>query len=180
MIMICDSFPFVNSSEDGLARGLRGECRAVRANPAARTRARSRAENFAFPFRRIFWWGARNQNVRQNFLRGRPPLTAADGGAGHRPSKKVRAKDIISPPIFKIRILKIGGMFWLKSEPILGKTPTLTFSPPPAAADRKSRRLGRKKFPPLKPLHFLPARRNLRAEKFFDNFIIRKNQLQTE
>jgi len=62
--------------------------------------------------------------------------------------------------------LKIGGMFWLKSEPILGKTPTLTFSPPPAAADRKSRRLGRKKFPPLKPLHFLPARRNLRAEKF--------------
>jgi len=29
-----------------------------------------------------------------------------------------------------------GGMFWLKSEPILGKTPTLTFSPPPAAAGR--------------------------------------------
>jgi len=27
-------------------------------------------------------------------------------------------------------------MFWLKSEPIFRKTPTLTFSPPPAAAGR--------------------------------------------
>jgi len=39
-------------------------------SPAARARAQSQAENFAFPFRRIFWWGAQSQNVRQNFLRG--------------------------------------------------------------------------------------------------------------
>jgi len=40
-------------------------------------------------------------------------------------------------------------MFWLKSEPISEKTPTLTFSPPPQAAGRnklKTNRLGRKKF----------------------------------
>jgi len=30
--------------------------------------------------------------------------------------------------------LKIGGMFWLKSEPIFRKIPTLNFSPPPQAA----------------------------------------------
>ena len=68
-------------------------------SPAARASARSQAENFAIPFRRIFWWGARNQNIRQNFLRGRPPLAAAGGGAGQFASKKVRAKDIISPQI---------------------------------------------------------------------------------
>jgi DNA-binding XRE family transcriptional regulator len=66
------------------------------ASPAARARARSRAENFAFPFRRIFWWGARNQNERQNFLRGRPPLAATDGGASQFRSKKFRAKFRIS------------------------------------------------------------------------------------
>ena len=58
----------------------------------------------------------------------------------------------------KIRILKIGGIFWLKFELILEKTPTLIFSQPPAAAGRKTRWLAGKKFPPLKPLHFLPAR----------------------
>jgi len=56
-------------------------------------------------------------------------------------------------------------VFWLKSELILAKTLTLTFSPPPAAAGRKTRWLAGKKFPPLKPLHFLPARRNPVARK---------------
>jgi len=37
--------------------------------------------------------------------------------------------------------VQFGGMFWLKSEPFLQKIPTLTFSPPPAAAGRKNLRL---------------------------------------
>ena len=44
-------------------------------------------------------------------------------------------------------------------ELILSKIPNKNQCPPPVAADRKSRRLAGKKFPPLKPLHFLPARR---------------------
>jgi len=45
-------------------------------------------------------------------------------------------------------------MFWLKSEPILRKTPTLTFSPPQQAAGRKNpsargRKISSPKTPPF-------------------------------
>ena len=46
--------------------------------------------------------------------------------------------------------------------------------PPPAAAGRnrpKTNRLTGKKFPPLKPLHFLPARQNLRVKKISNTAI---------
>jgi len=62
-------------------------------------------------------------------------------------------------------------VFWLKSELILAKTLTLTFSPPPAAAGRKTRRLAGKKFPPLKPLHFLPDY-SININVGFLNFLI--------
>ena len=57
----------------------------------------------------------------------------------------------------KIRILKIGGIFWLKFELILEKTPTLIFSPPPAAAGRTKPDGSRaKNFLPLNPSIFCP------------------------
>ncbi|HLC94688.1 MAG TPA: hypothetical protein VJH96_03930, partial [Patescibacteria group bacterium] len=50
----------------------------------------------------FFSGGARKRKiVRENFCEvAAGALAEAGGGAGHRPSKKVRAKDIISPPIF--------------------------------------------------------------------------------
>jgi hypothetical protein len=39
------------------------------------------------------------------------------------------------------------------------KESNLKNCPPPQAAGKKPRRLAGKKFPPLEPLHFLPARR---------------------
>ena len=75
--------------------GVRGR------NPAARALARSRAENFAFPFRRKNQACANQEKAKQNFLRGRPPLAVAGGGAGQFCSKWVRAKDIISPQRMK-------------------------------------------------------------------------------
>jgi len=68
----------VRAARQGGSRG--GMPNRPSGSPAARARAQSQAENFAFPFRRIFWWGAQSQNVRQNFLRGRPSLAAAGGG----------------------------------------------------------------------------------------------------
>jgi hypothetical protein len=60
-------------------------------------------------------------------------------------------------------------MFWLKSEPILRKIPTLTFSPPPQAVGRKTRRLaGEKSFPPapfiFRPLAEIPSRASAPTE----------------
>jgi len=49
------------------------------------------------------------------------------------------------------------GAFWTKSEPILGKIPTLIFSPPPAAAGRTKLDGSRaKNFLPLNPSIFCP------------------------
>jgi len=63
--------------------------------------------------------------------------------------------------------------------------PILTICPPPAAAGRKTRRLASKKFPPLKPLYFLPARQgNLKINKsmllsiYRGNFILSSMQIQ--
>ena len=78
-------------------------------------------------------------------------------------------------------------MFWLKSEPILRKIPTLTFSPPPAAG-RKTRLARRQKilvdthsqtlfiFRPLaeicEPKNFLTISSNLRLPiKLLKKFI---------
>jgi hypothetical protein len=59
-------------------------------------------------------------------------------------------------------------MFWLKSEPIFKKIPTLTFSPPPQAAGRKTRRLAGKKSFPQTPFIFCPLAKICEPKKFWD------------
>ena len=91
-------------SEDGSAGGGWGEeCRAVRAlkpRRSARTLGgRNRAE-ISLSFLEFFSEGARKRKiVRENFCEvAAGALAEAGGGAGQFCSKKVRAKDTISPP----------------------------------------------------------------------------------
>ncbi|PIR02169.1 MAG: hypothetical protein COV62_02205, partial [Candidatus Nealsonbacteria bacterium CG11_big_fil_rev_8_21_14_0_20_35_11] len=57
------------------------------------------------------------------------------GGPGKTVYRKVPWVRIPPSPQLKNRHCRFFncGAFWLKSEPILGKIPTLIFSPPPAA-----------------------------------------------
>src|SRR3989344_4181474 len=103
-------------SEDGSAGGgWGGECRAVRAWKPRRTArilgGRNRAE-ISLSFFEFFSGGARKRKiVRENFCEvAAGALAEAGGGAGQSVfrSKKVRAKDIISPKIETSRFERVA------------------------------------------------------------------------
>src|SRR3990167_10288649 len=107
--MILNYYAIVNNrppapqSEDGSAGGGLGEeCRVVRAQKPRRSARKLLGRNQAeisLSFFEFFSGGARKRKiVRENFCKvAAVALAEAGGGAGHCPSKKGRAKDIISP-----------------------------------------------------------------------------------
>jgi len=122
--MILNYYAFVNNcppaprSEDGSAGGGWGEeCRAVRAWKPRRTArilgGRNRAE-ISLSFFEFFSGGARKRKiVRENFREVAAGASAEAGGGAVQSvfrSKKVRAKDIISPPKLKIGIGSRNGV----------------------------------------------------------------------
>ena len=91
-------------SEDAAEGGGGGNSAAPeRRNPAAppeHLEGGTEQKNILFIFRRKNWSRAKSEKRRIFFCEvAAGALAEAGGGAGHRPSKKVRAKDIISPPI---------------------------------------------------------------------------------
>ena len=101
-------------SEDAAEGGCGGNSAAPeRRNPAAppeHLEGGTEQKNILFIFRRKNWSRAKSEKRRIFFCEvAAGALAEAGGGAGHRPSKKVRAKDIISPPIETSRFERVAS-----------------------------------------------------------------------
>jgi len=81
-------------------------------------------------------------------------------------SRKINGRQWLPPTkwLQKCQKVRFWCIYTTPLELILSEIPEKSQCPPPLAAGRKTRWLAGKKFPPLKPLYFLPARRKKSAE----------------